>query len=717
MKIQPGANYPLGATYDGTGTNFAILSEVAERVELCLFDDDGRETRVPLPVKTDFCWHGYLPGVGPGQRYGFRVHGPWAPDQGHLCLPEKLLLDPYAKAVAGALDWHDAFLARLPDAPEGEPNRDDSAPFCPKSVVVDTAFDWGDDRSPATPLRDAVIYEVHVKGFTFRNPDIPQELRGTYAGLGHPAAIEHLRRLGVTAVELLPVHQFAQAHRSGAAVHRNYWGYSTLGFFAPHNEYATAGKAGSGVDAARGHQVREFKEMVRALHAAGIEVFLDVVYNHTAEGNHLGPMLSLKGFDNAAYYRLMPDERQYYEDFTGTGNSLNLQHPHTQQLVCDSLRYWVQEMHVDGFRFDLAVTLGRGEHDMDRRSPFFDIVQQDPILRRAKLIAEPWDLGNNGYQLGNFPPLWSEWNGAYRDTVRDFWQGAEHPMGEFASRFTGSSDLYAASGRPPAASINFVTVHDGFTLADLVSYNEKHNQDNGEDNHDGESNNRSCNFGVEGPTDDPAVLALRHRQQRNFLATLMLSQGVPMLLGGDELGRTQHGNNNAYCQDNEVSWFDWQAADRSLLAFATELIALRRNHPVFRRQHWFAGQPLEGQEAKDIAWYRLDGAEMEEHDWQEEGRARTLGLFLNGRAIAGTDSEGNPLADDSFYLLFNASAEDHPGTLPHGETWGHRWVLVLDTDRGEVHATGNGDAVKAGDALTLPARSLRVYREVPAASS
>jgi isoamylase len=558
VNVWPGQPYPLGATFDGVGTNFAVFSEIAERVELCLFDDAGQETRVDLPEVTAHCWHGYLPDVGPGQPYGFRVHGPWAPADGQRANPAKLLLDPYAKAVAGAVQWNEAVFAHRFADPENSRNDDDSAPFVPRSVVVNPYFDWANDRNPRTPWHDTIVYEAHVKGFTARHPDIPQALRGTYAGLGHPAAVEYLSRLGVTAVELMPVHQFIHdAHLVERGL-RNYWGYNSIGYLAPHNGYAATRQPGQ--------PVQEFKQMVKSLHEAGIEVILDVVYNHTAEGNHLGPVLSFKGLDNAAYYRLSPEDRRYYVDYTGTGNSLNMRHPHVLQLIMDSLRYWVAEMHVDGFRFDLCAALARELHDVDRLSAFFDLIQQDPVVRRVKLIAEPWDVGEGGYQVGNFPPLWSEWNGKFRDCVRDYWRSADQTLAEFASRITGSSDLYASTGRRPYASVNFVTAHDGFTLRDLVSYNDKHNEANGEDNRDGESHNRSWNCGAEGASDDPEILALRGRQVRNFLATLLLSQGVPMLLAGDELGRTQGGNNNAYCQDNETSWIDWQAADPALLA-------------------------------------------------------------------------------------------------------------------------------------------------------
>ncbi|HUZ53489.1 MAG TPA: glycogen debranching protein GlgX, partial [Streptosporangiaceae bacterium] len=588
IEAWPGRPYPLGASYDGAGTNFSLFSEVADQVDLCLFDEDGTEQRLRLEEVDASCWHAYLPSVGPGQRYGYRVHGPWEPGRGLRCNPAKLLLDPYAKAIEGGVDWAPAcFPYNFGD--ENSPNDDDSAPHVPRSVVHSPFFDWGNDRPPDIPLNESVIYEVHVKGFTARHPDIAAAQRGTYAGLAHPAAVEYLTGLGVTAVELMPVHQFVDDSHLVDRGLRNYWGYNSIGFLAPHNAYATG---------QRGEQVAEFKAMVRVLHEAGIEVILDVVYNHTAEGNQLGPVLSMKGIDNAAYYRLVPGAPQFYYDTTGTGNSLNVRHPHTLQLIMDSLRYWVTDMHVDGFRFDLAASLARQFHEVDRLSAFFDLIQQDPVVSQVKLIAEPWDIGEGGYQVGNFPALWSEWNGRYRDTVRDFWRGEPATLGEFASRLTGSSDLYQADARHPGASVNFVTAHDGFTLRDLVSYNEKHNEANGEDNADGESHNRAWNCGAEGDTEDAEVLALRHRQQRNFLATLLLSQGVTMLLAGDESGRTQRGNNNAYCQDNEISWLDWEHVDGALLDFTRRLLTIRREQPVLRRQRFFAGQVGRGQRRK-----------------------------------------------------------------------------------------------------------------------
>jgi isoamylase len=687
----PGRPYPLGAAYDGGGTNFSLFSEVAGRVDLCLFDENGGEERLRLEEIDAFVWHAYLPAVVPGQRYGYRVHGPWAPEHGQRCNPAKLLIDPYAKAVEGQVHWNQAcFPYTFGD--ENSRNDDDSAPFVPKSVVHNPYFDWGNDRPPDIQLNESVIYEVHVKGFTVAHPEIPEAQRGTYSGLAHPAAIEYLTGLGVTAVELLPVHQFVHdAHLVERGL-RNYWGYNSIGFLAPHNEYAAVGQ--------HGEQVAEFKAMVRALHEAGIEVILDVVYNHTAEGNHLGPVLSMKGIDNAAYYRLADDQRFYY-DTTGTGNSLNVRHPHTLQLIMDSLRYWVTEMHVDGFRFDLAASLARQFHEVDRLSAFFDLIQQDPIVSQVKLIAEPWDIGEGGYQVGNFPALWSEWNGRYRDTVRDFWRGGSATLGEFASRLTGSSDLYQADLRHPGASVNFVTAHDGFTGRDLVSYNEKHNEANGEGGADGEPYNRSWNCGAEGDTEDPEVLALRRRQQRNFLATLMLSQGVTMLLGGDESGRTQHGNNNAYCQDNEVSWYDWDRVDGDLLEFTRRLIALRREHPVLRRRRWFQGRSIRG--SVDLGWYRPDGAEMSDDDW-DAGSAASVGIFLNGEAITDRDRRGQRITDDSFLLLFNAHAEPVDWTLP--KQWGQWWEVIIET----ADAGRDGQTLECSATIPVAGRSVVVLQ-------
>ncbi|MBD3009752.1 MULTISPECIES: glycogen debranching protein GlgX [unclassified Streptomyces] len=711
MQVWPGQAYPLGATYDGAGTNFAVFSEAAVRIELCLLHDDGSETAVELRESDAFVRHAYLPGIMPGQRYGFRVHGPYEPELGHRCNSAKLLLDPYAKAISGRIDWGEEVYGYHFGRPD-QRNDLDSAPHTMASVVVNPYFDWGDDRPPRTDYHRTVIYEAHVKGLTMRHPRLPEELRGTYAALAHPAIIEHLTELGVTTLELMPVHQFVHDHRLADAGLANYWGYNTIGFFAPHNAYASWGD--------RGQQVLEFKSAVRALHQAGIEVILDVVYNHTAEGNHLGPTLSFRGLDNASYYRLTED-RRYYMDTTGTGNSLLMRSPHVLQLIMDSLRYWVTEMHVDGFRFDLAATLARQFHEVDRLSSFFDLVQQDPVVSQVKLIAEPWDVGEGGYQVGNFPPLWTEWNGKFRDTVRDLWRGEPRTLAEFASRLTGSSDLYQGDGRRPLASVNFVTCHDGFTLRDLVSYDEKHNEANGESNQDGESYNRSWNCGVEGETDDPAVRTLRQRQMRNFIATLMLSQGVPMLSHGDEFGRTQGGNNNAYCQDNEVSWVRWpdhakgqdgEWEDRSaleLLRFARSLVWLRRDHPVFRRRRFFHGRPVEGthDELSDIAWFTHEGEEMTPRDWQA-AHAKSLAVFLNGSAISEPGARGERITDDSFLLLFNAHHEPLDFVVPidHGK----QWQVIVDTAATEGVEPGSGSKVAAGDRLTLVDRSLMVLQ-------
>ncbi|WP_125777819.1 glycogen debranching protein GlgX [Antribacter gilvus] len=709
MQTWPGRSYPLGATFDGAGTNFALYSSVAERVELCLIGDDGTEKRVPLGETDADVWHVYLPGVGPGTRYGYRVHGPYDPASGHRCNPAKLLLDPYAKALDGDIDGDESLFSYRFDDPSaatkpGAPSDLDSAGHTLTSVVVNPFFDWGHDRPPATPYHESVIYEAHVKGMTMRHPGVPEELRGTYAGLAHPAVVDHLLSLGVTAVELMPVHQFVTDPSLLPRGLTNYWGYNTIGFFAPHNGYAGYGR--------RGEQVMEFKAMVKALHEAGIEVILDVVYNHTAEGNHMGPTLSFRGIDNAAYYRLVDGDEAHYFDTTGTGNSLLMRSPSVLQLIMDSLRYWVEEMHVDGFRFDLAATLARQFHEVDRLSAFFDIVHQDPVVSQVKLIAEPWDLGDGGYQVGGFPSLWTEWNGRYRDTVRDFWRGEPATLPEFASRLTGSSDLYEHSGRKPIASINFVTAHDGFTLADLTAYDQKHNAANGEGNKDGESHNRSWNCGVEGPTDDPEVNRLRARQRRNLLVTLLLSQGVPMLSHGDEVGRTQEGNNNAYCQDNELTWMDWDLDDEraALLDFARRAVRLRRDHPILHRRRFFEGRVVsDGGGANpsasalpDIEWLDLTGAQMDATDWQQR-YARTVAVFLNGDAIPEKDSRGEPIVDDSFLLLLNAHSEDLDFTLPPG-TYGERWTVVLDTD-------GNaepGSGLDAGEVLSVCGRSVVV---------
>jgi len=701
MQVWPGSSYPLGATYDGMGTNFSLFSEIAERVELCLFDDAGRETAITLPEVDGFVWHGYLPNIGPGQRYGYRVHGPYDPGSGLRCNPHKLLLDPYAKAVDGKVDWHPSLFSYEFDRPDRR-NDDDSAPFLPKAVVINPYFNWGTDRPPARPYNETVIYEAHVKGLTFLNRNIPLEMRGTYAGLSHPAMIEHFLKLGVTAVELMPVHQFVHDHSLRQRGLRNYWGYNTIGFLAPDAAYSSSGTSGQ--------QVQEFKAMVRDLHEAGIEVILDVVYNHTAEGNHLGPTLSMRGIDNASYYRLVDGQPEYYMDYTGTGNTLNVRHPHTLQLIMDSLRYWVLEMHVDGFRFDLAATLAREFYDVDRLSAFFDLVQQDPTVSQVKLIAEPWDVGPGGYQVGNFPPQWTEWNGKFRDTVRDFWRGEPATLGEFAARISGSPDLYEHSSRRPVASINFVTAHDGFTLRDLVSYNEKHNEANGEGNQDGESHNRSWNCGVEGETDDLEIIELRAQQRRNFLATLFLSQGVPMLLHGDETGRTQRGNNNGYCQDNDITWLDWAQVDEELLRFTTQVSQLRREHPVFRRRRFFDGRPVRrgaGAPLPDIAWFTPDSREMSEEDW-EAGFGKSVAVFLNGEGIPDRNARGERVVDDSFIMIFNAHDGSIDFTLPPPE-WGAKWEIVLDTATPQLAEPA---PAAAQSLLTVEARSLCVLRRV-----
>jgi glycogen operon protein len=704
VNVWPGQPYPLGATYDGTGTNFSVYSFVADAVELCLFDDDGAETRVELPEQTAHCFHGSVANVGPGQRYGFRVQGPWAPNEGHRCNPRKLLLDPYAKAVEGGVTWNRAvYPYEIGDPGEDlTASDDDSAPYVPRSVVTNPFFDWSDDRPPRVAWHDSVIYEAHVKGMTMRHPDVPPEQRGRYAALWSAPVVEHLKRLGVTAIEVMPVHQFIHDERLERLGLRNYWGYNSIGYFAPHNEYSSTGE--------RGEQVQEFKQMVKQLHANGIEVILDVVYNHTAEGNHLGPVLSFKGFDNESYYRLSPEDPRYYVDYTGTGNSLNMRNPYVLQLIMDSLRYWVTEMHVDGFRFDLAATLARELHDVDRLSAFFDIIQQDPVIRQAKLIAEPWDVGEGGYQVGNFPPLWSEWNGKFRDTVRDFWRGEPGTLGELGYRLTGSADLYETSGRRPYNSVNFVTAHDGFTLRDLVSYNDKHNQANGEDNRDGSDDNRSWNCGVEGPTDDADVLECRARQQRNLLATLFLSQGVPMLLGGDEMGRTQRGNNNAYCQDSELSWFDWSLAEKNegLVDLVAWLVALRREHPVFRHRRWFQGAP--GGDtvtpSADIAWFSPAGTPMSDEEWQ--GQGRSVGLFLNGGGVRTPDAVGGQIVDDSFLMLFDADPGSVTFTLPPA-AWGTSWQRMLDT-RNAAAEGDDGPVFGPADSITIEGRAVVLLR-------
>jgi isoamylase len=706
VALWPGEVYPLGATWDGKGTNFALFSENATGVELCLFDPNDEETRLSLTEVSNFVWHGYLPGVGPGQRYGYRVHGPYAPHEGHRFNPNKLLIDPYAKAIDGDVgDGPGIFGYSWEDAEEDLSFSElDSAPLMPKSVVVDQSFDWEDDQLLRTPWHETVIYETHVKGFTKLHPDIPEELRGTYAGLAHPAAIEHLQRLGITAVELMPVHHFLAypGHLASKGI-KNYWGYDSINYFAPYSSYSSNNHLGQ--------QVKEFKEMVKALHYAGIEVILDVVYNHTGEGNHLGPTLSFRGIDNAAYYRLVEGDARYYMDFTGCGNSLNVRNPQVLKLIMDSLRYWVTQMHVDGFRFDLASALARELYEVDSLAAFFDIIHQDPVLADVKLIAEPWDVGDGGYQVGNFPVRWSEWNGKYRDTVRDYWRGEGTTLGEFAYRFTGSPDLYfQMNGRQPNASVNFITAHDGFTLNDLVSYNEKHNEANGENNQDGESHNRSWNCGVEGETDDPEVLQLRNRQRRNFLATLILSQGIPMLLSGDELGCTQKGNNNAYCQDNEISWRDWNLEENNedLVNFTRELVYFRHQHPVFRRRKWFQGQAIHGQGVSDIAWFNPDGNEMTSDQW-EVGYAKAIGVFLNGNQLPSVGPKGERISDDSFLLFFNAHYETIEFTLPICMQ-DREWVVVIDTKEPRFVQE---ERIYTGDhAVPVVARSLVVLRRL-----
>ncbi len=707
MNVWPGKPYPLGATWDGNGVNFALFSENATAVELCLFDSSEAETErlsIRVTEQTDYIWHVYLPGIQPGQVYGYRVEGPYDPEKGHRFNPAKLLLDPYAKAIDGRVDWSDSIFSY----PVNDPDEDrdlkmdtsDSAPFMHKSVVIDPSFDWENDRRPNTPLHDSIIYELHVKGFTARHPDIEPRLRGTYAGVASPQGVQYLQSLGVTAVELMPVHHFVHDKTLVDKGLSNYWGYNTIGYFAPYSEYSSSGRLGE--------QVREFKAMVKSLHAAGIEVILDVVYNHTAEGNHLGPTLSFKGIDNVAYYRLMPKDPRYYMDYTGTGNTLNMLNPHTLQLVMDSLRYWVIDMHVDGFRFDLAATLARGLHEVGRLSSFLDIIHQDPVISQVKLIAEPWDVGEGGYQVGNFPVLWAEWNGKYRDTTRRFWRGDESQVAELAYRLSGSSDLYQHNGRRPYASVNFVTAHDGFTLNDLVSYNEKHNEANGENNQDGESHNMSMNFGVEGPTDDPDIIAQREQQKRNFLTTLMFSQGVPMICGGDEFGRTQQGNNNAYCQDNEISWFNWEwdDKDRDLFEFTQMLIRTRKDYPVLHRRKFFQGRRIRGTDITDIRWIRPDGGDMTEEEWNN-GLVRVLGMLLNGKVMDEYDDHGERVKDDVVLLLLNGYWEDMPFKLP-GKPEDPQWEVLVDT----ADPKPRGPRVfHCCDEITLKPRSLVLLRQ------
>jgi isoamylase len=698
----PGQPFPLGTTYDGVGTNFALFSEVADRVELCLFDDaGGSEKRLDVTEADGYVWHCFLPGIGPGQRYGYRVHGPHFPEAGVRCNENKLLLDPYARALDGEMKWDPAVYGYPLGGDDRDRNDEDSAPFVPRSVVTNPWFEWGDDHPLRIPWHETVLYECHVKGLTMRHPEVPPDLRGTYAGMAHPAVIEHLKRLGVTAVELMPVHQFLHDHYLTEQSLSNYWGYNSIAFFAPHSDYSAWGVE---------QVVSEFKYLVKTMHKAGIEVILDVVYNHTAEGNHFGPTLSFRGIDNPAYYRLA-DGGRYYFDTTGTGNTLNMRHPHVLQLIIDSLRYWVSEMHVDGFRFDLASSLARQFHEVDRLSAFFDLIQVDPVVSQVKLIAEPWDLGEGGYQVGNFPTLWSEWNGRYRDTVRDYWCGADRTLADFAYRLTGSSDLYGRTGRNPYASVNFVTAHDGFTLTDLVSYDFKHNEANGEENRDGTDDNRSWNSGVEGPTDDQEVLKLRVQRRRALMTTLLLSTGVPMIRHGDELGHSQGGNNNAYCQDNEISWLDWESADTEFVDFCAELIDFRHRHPVFRRRRFFEGEPIRRGGLSDISWFRPDGAEMTDDDW-DAGFAKSLTVFLNGDALPDPDPRGRRVTDDSFLLLFNGHYGDVTFSLP-GKDWGRRWMREFDTASGEVASGGpTRRARTAGAKVNVAARSVQVFRRV-----
>ena len=703
-EVWPGRPYPRGATWDGEGVNFAVYSEHADKVELCLFDLAGRHElqRVELRERTDYIWHGYLPQARPGMVYGYRVHGPYAPEQGHRFNAHKLLLDPYARDLVGALRWHDALFGYTVGHAKGDLSFDrrDSAAYMPKARIHEPAFTWGDDRRPRVPWHDTVIYELHVRGFTMQHPDVPPALRGTFEALASTPVIQHLKRLGVTTVELMPVHRYIDDRLLVDRGLRNYWGYNTLGFFAPEARYSASGK------------VKEFKTMVKTLHSAGLEVVLDVVYNHTCEGHQLGPTLSLRGLDNSAYYKLNPGEQRYYTDFTGCGNTLNLEHPHALQMVMDSLRYWVEEMHVDGFRFDLAPALAREAGQVAHFGGFFDAIRQDPVLNQVKLIAEPWDLGHGGYQVGNFPLGWAEWNDQYRDAMRAYWKGDGGVIGEFATRITGSSDLYGRSGKRPHASINFVTAHDGFTLHDLVSYDHKHNEANGEDNRDGTDNNLSWNCGAEGPTDDPEVDALRARQKRNLLATLVLSQGVPMLLAGDEYGHSQDGNNNAYCQDSEIGWIDWTPTPEreALLAFVRRLVALRRDHPSFRRRDFFQGRPLHGAGVKDLQWIKPDGHEMNDDEWGS-AHARSLGTYLAGPGVSDVGRLGRSTNDDDFLILFNAHDDDLEFTIPGIP--GAAWQPLLDTfnDDGMAQAS----TFDAGNVYPLHARSLALLTR-PAAS-
>ncbi|HZF63293.1 MAG TPA: glycogen debranching protein GlgX [Chitinophagaceae bacterium] len=695
--VYPGFPYPLGATWDGEGVNFALYAENAHGVDLCLFkttEDEAESVKIRINEVSHHVWHVYVPDLKPGQLYGYRVYGPYEPQSGHRFNPNKLLIDPYAKAIAGTIQWHDALFGYEVGNEEADLSFSDidSAPYLPKSVVIDHNFDWEDDAPPKVPYYKTIIYETHVKGFTKLHPEIPEEIRGSYAALAHPVTIQYLKELGVTAVELMPVHHFITDRHLKENNLTNYWGYNTIGFFAPDVRYSSTGVLGQ--------QVTEFRNMVKELHRAGIEVILDVVYNHTGEGNHMGPTVSYRGVDNMSYYRLTEDPR-YYMDYTGTGNTLNARLPSVLRMIMDSLRYWILEMHVDGFRFDLASTLARELHEVDRLSAFFDIIHQDPVISQVKLIAEPWDIGEGGYQVGKFPLGWAEWNGKYRDCIRDYWRGAESMLAEFAERFTGSSDLYKGDYRRPTASVNFITAHDGFTLHDLVSYNEKHNQANGENNNDGESHNRSWNCGVEGPSADTDIIELRNKQKRNFLTTLFLSQGVPMMVAGDELGRTQKGNNNAYCQDNDISWINWKQADQEFLEFTRKLIHLRKKHPIFRRRRWFQGQPIKGIGLHDIAWFLPEGVEMPDENWGHD-YAKSLAVFLNGRGLRSVGPKGEQITDDSFYVIFNAHYEALDFFMPP-KKYGPQWIKILDTADGLI--AEKGDVYKASESLRVESRS------------
>ncbi len=701
ISAWPGNPYPLGATFDGEGVNFALFSENATGVELCLFDkkdDKAEKHRIKIVERTHHSWHVYIPGLKPGQLYGFRVHGPYEPNEGHRFNSKKLLIDPYARAICGTINWHESLFGYAFDKEEADLsfNDMDSAAYIPKCRVVDPAFNWEGDRHLKIPIHQTVIYEMHVKGFTQLNSEMPSEQRGTYSGIAHPSSIQYLKSLGINAVELMPVHQFITDNHLYEKGLTNYWGYNTIGFFAPDIRYASS--------PADFNHVNEFKNMVKTLHSAGIEVILDVVYNHTGEGNHMGPTLSFRGIDNASYYRLVQDSSRYYMDYTGTGNTLNTIHPTVLRLLMDSLRYWATEMHVDGFRFDLASALAREFHDVDKLGSFFDVLHQDPVLSQMKLIAEPWDIGEGGYQVGEFPTGWAEWNGKYRDCIRDFWRGEDNTLPEFANRITGSSDLYLDNWRNPMASINFITAHDGFTLNDLVSYNDKHNEDNGEGNQDGEEFNRSWNCGAEGPTDDPEILSLRRRQKRNFLTTLFISQGVPMLLAGDETGRTQRGNNNAYCQDNEISWLDWDNMDDTLLTFTKQLIRLTRDHPTFHRRKWFQGIPIKGKDITDIAWFLPEGTEMSDEHWSE-AYAKSLGVFLNGEGIHSRNEQGERIVDHSYYLMFNGHYESVEFIIPE-KKWGSKWQKILDTSVEEGFVDEGKKQYEAQTRIDVTSRSV-----------